>query len=50
VAHDSLHGTPPFDSTISPRDSLAHAWEALVDTVKSLVHNKTMAAPADSAR
>jgi len=50
LAHDSLHGTPPFDSTISPRDSLAHAWEALVDTVKSLVHNKAMAAPADSAR
>ena len=51
VAHDSLHRAAPFDSTISPRDSLAHAWEALVDTVKSLVHNKTMAAaPADTGR
>ena len=49
VAHDSLHGTAPFDSTISPTDSLAHAWAALVDTVKSLVHHTT-AAPADSAR
>src|SRR5262249_53150294 len=33
---------PPLaraDSTVSPRDSLAHAWAALVDTVKSLVHH-----------
>ena len=43
------NGTPPFDSTISPRDSLVHAWTALVDTVKSLVHRETTA-PVDSTR
>jgi len=45
---------PPLaraDTTVSPRDSLAHAWAALVDTVKSLVHRPTnMAAPADTTR
>jgi hypothetical protein len=37
-------------SMISPQDSLAHAWAALVDTVKSLVHNRETTAPADSTR
>jgi hypothetical protein len=46
---DSLAASAPFDSTISPTDSLAHAWAALVDTVKSLVHPATTA-PADSGR
>jgi hypothetical protein len=49
LAHDSLHHAAPFDSTVSPTDSLAHAWAALVDTVKSLVHHTT-ATPADSTR
>jgi hypothetical protein len=49
LEHDALHGAAPFDSTVSPTDSLAHAWAALVDTVKSLVH-PTTAAPADSTR
>jgi hypothetical protein len=44
---DSLAGVAPFDSTISPTDSLAHAWAALVDTVKSLVHHPATA-PGDS--
>ena len=46
--------SPPLahaDSTVSPRDSLAHAWAALVDTVKSLVHHPTnTATSADSTR
>jgi hypothetical protein len=46
---DSLRAAAPFDSTISPSDSLAHAWAALVDTVKSLVRPNTVA-PADSSR
>jgi hypothetical protein len=49
LEHDALHGAAPFDSTVSPTDSLAHAWAALVDTVKSLVH-PTTAAPVDSTR
>jgi hypothetical protein len=49
LEHDSLHHAAPFDSTVSPTDSLAHAWAALVDTVKSLVHH-TAATPADSTR
>jgi len=49
LEHDSLHHAAPFDSTVSPTDSLAHAWAALVDTVKSLVHHTT-ATPADSTR
>jgi len=48
-AERDANGTPPFDSTISPRDSLVHAWTALVDTVKSLVRKET-AAPVDSTR
>ncbi|HXS81878.1 MAG TPA: hypothetical protein VN896_04095 [Methylomirabilota bacterium] len=46
---DSLTASAPFDSTVSPTDSLAHAWAALVDTVKSLVRPNN-AAPADSTR
>ena len=46
---DSLRASAPFDSTISPTDSLAHAWAALVDTVKSLVRPNTIAT-ADSTR
>lgn len=49
MEHDSLHHAAPFDSTISPTDSLAHAWAALVDTVKSLVHHPA-AAPVDTSR
>jgi len=49
LEHDSLHHAAPFDSTVSPTDSLAHAWAALVDTVKSLVHHTT-ATPTDSTR
>ena len=40
---------PPFDTTVSAADSLAHAWSALVDTVRSLVR-ATTAAKADSTR
>ena len=40
---------PPFDSTFSAADSLAHAWAALVDTVRSLVHASAIA-KADSTR
>jgi hypothetical protein len=46
---DSLAAVAPFDSTISPTDSLARAFAALVDTVKSLVRPATTA-PLDSAR
>jgi len=49
LERDPLHHTAPFDSTISPADSLKHAWAALVDTVKSLVH-KERRVPADSTR
>jgi hypothetical protein len=49
VRPDSLAGVAPFDSTISPTDSLAHAWAALVDTVKSLVHHEKTTL-ADSTR
>jgi hypothetical protein len=35
--------SPPFDTTISATDSLAHAWSALVDTVRSLVRGNTTA-------
>jgi hypothetical protein len=46
---DSLAAVAPFDSTVSPQDSLARAWSALVDTVKSLVRSNATA-PADSTR
>ena len=48
---DTLLAPPPspFDTTLSARDSLAQAWSALVDTVRSLVH-PAATAEADSAR
>jgi hypothetical protein len=47
VVPDSVATVRPRDGSISPRDSLANAWEALVDTVKSIVHHPA-ATPRDS--